>query len=136
MSWFFCKIVIPLADLLVLKLRRKNNNKNSFPSIFSIDCQGYDWGGLLKDTFFEFKFLFIQKSSNFDKICCQCPQRTKFSSYVIFMRIIFHFNLQKLSDRAFWGPEACMSTVIKNIWKNSEILYLSLIHIWRCRRRG
>ena len=55
----FAKISRPWHTSIVLNLRLKNNNKSPSRRFLYIDCQGYDTGALLRDTFFKSTFLFI-----------------------------------------------------------------------------
>ena len=52
------------------------------PCCFGGDCRKGVGGGLLKDTFFQFKILFIEKLSKWVEIHTKWPQRTKFQ-YII-----------------------------------------------------
>ena len=61
--FIFCKNLIPLAYLLVVKLRHKNNNKSPFRRFLYIDCQGYETDALLRDTFFKSTFYLYKSCS-------------------------------------------------------------------------
>ena len=50
---------VTLAHLSSAYSLSLQERKSSFPSIFINGCQGYVSGGLLRDTFFQIKFLFI-----------------------------------------------------------------------------
>ena len=110
----------------------KNKNKSIF-RLFSIGCQGYVSGGLLKDTFFKFKFLFKQKWSDFNKICWQCQQRVKLLSYVILHELTLFVASKRPPESRIGGPRTRQSREFLQFSRFFFLQFNFFLSFWRLK---